>query len=205
MTSGRRCVVIGLSGGIGAGKSEVARALGKRGCVVSDSDALARAALERPEVVAELVSWWGEGIRDASGRASREAVAKIVFTDAAQRKRLEGLVHPLVRSARAEVIERAEREGAPAVVVDAPLLFEAGTDRECEAVIFVDAPREQRAARVGAARGWDEAELSRREASQMGVEEKRRLSRYVVNNTGDLAELDGRVGEVLDEILRRHG
>ncbi len=188
-----RPLVIGLAGGIGAGKSEVARLLAELGCVVVDSDVQARAALERPEVKETLRNWWGDRVLAPDGRVDRSAIASIVFKDPAQRERLEGLIHPLIKQRRAELVARAASASAPGVVVDAPLLFEAGVDAECDAVIFVEAPREVRLRRVREARGWDEAELARREASQMPLEEKRRRSSAVVVNDGDTVALRARV------------
>lgn len=193
-------VVIGIAGGVGSGKSEVTRAFERLGAVVIDSDAQARAALEQPEVKAELVRWWGEGVLGADGGVDRKAVADIVFRDERERKRLEGLIHPLVRSRREEIIRGARARGAKVAVIDAPLLFEAGVDAECDAVVFVDAPRDIRLARVRTSRGWDEAELDRRERNQLALKEKRARSRYVIENTGDRADLERRVGAVFREL-----
>lgn len=195
-----RPMVIGLVGGIGAGKSAVARVLADLGCVVSDSDAQARAALDEPGVRDQLVTWWGKQILGADGRIERSKVAKIVFDRPRDRKRLEGVIHPRVRIARQVSLDRAEQSGAPAMVIDAPLLFEAGVDQECDVVIFVDAPLSQRLARVRESRGWDEAELTRRESAQMSLEEKKARSGYVVVNDGDLAALRDRVLEVFERI-----
>ncbi len=196
-------VVIGLAGGIGSGKSEVGRILAGLGCVVIDSDREAREALDRPEIRATLVQWWGDKVLSPDGRINRHAVAEIVFGDASQRERLERLVHPIVRTARAEIRRRAEAAGARAVVVDAPLLFEAGVDQECDTVLFVDAPRDVRLERVRRTRNWDEAELDRREAAQLPLEEKRRRSASVVVNDGSLEALTPRVKEALKQILDR--
>lgn len=195
----RRIPVIGLAGGIGSGKSHVAREFARRGCLVVDSDAEARAALDRPEVREELVGWWGAGVVGADGKVDRKRVGAIVFGDPEERRRLEALVHPLVRESRARMVERARATGAVGVIVDAPLLFEAGVDRECDAVVFVDAAREVRLARVGAARGWDEAELSRREAAQWPLELKRAKCRFVIANEG------GAIGTDVDRILTALG
>lgn len=196
-----RIPVVGIAGGIGSGKSEVARLFEGMGAVVIDSDVQARAALELPEVKGELVRWWGERVLNQDGSVNRTAVADIVFHDEGERKRLEGLVHPLVRSRRAAVIAEAQRRGASLAVIDAPLLFEAGVDAECDAVVFVDTPRELRLARVKASRGWDEAELNRRESSQMRLDEKRARSRFVVSNAGDRGELERRVREVFEALV----
>lgn len=200
-SSGRWCPIIGLCGGIGSGKSAAARAFERLGCVVIDSDREARAVLDRPEVREELVRWWGPGILGADGRVHRPAVADRVFSDPAERHRLESLVHPLVRARRADLAARAASTGAAGVVVDAPLLFEAGVDSECDAVVFIDTPRDVRLARVMATRGWTEAELDRREASQWPLEEKRARSSHVVRNTGDLAELERKVGAAFSAIV----
>lgn len=192
--------VIGIAGGIGAGKSEFARALAALGCVVVDSDIEAKAALELPEVRAQLRVWWGDRPFGADGSVDRKALAAIVFADPAERQRLEGLIHPLVKRKRAEMKARAVESGAPAVVVDAPLLFEAGVDAECDAVVFVEAPREARLERVRRTRGWDEAEFDRRERAQMPLEEKRRRSTVVVQNSGDPAALRAAAEDVLRRV-----
>ena len=197
--------MIGLAGGIGAGKSTVARTFADLGCHVIDSDARAKAALDRPEVRDQLVEWWGSGILTPEGRIDRAKVAGVVFGDIQQRHRLESLVHPIVRQERARMIGEARESGAKAAIVDAPLLFEAGVDAECDSVIFVDTPREQRLARVSAGRGWDEAELTRREASQLPVEEKRRRCRFVVDNADDAPDIHGQARKILAEILGAQG
>lgn len=197
-----RPVVIGLAGGVGAGKSAVASAFASLGCLVADSDAQARAALQRPEVVRTLVEWWGKSVLDADGGVDRSRVASIVFERPEERRRLEGLIHPLVRETRGALIDRASTEGAPAVIVDAPLLFEAGLDSECDAVVFVSAPREVRLARVARSRGWDARELDRREAAQWPVEKKRAACGYEIDNGAETeaqagAQVDMGVGERL--------
>lgn len=194
--------MIGLAGGIGAGKSTVARILAEFGCVVVDSDELGRAALRDPEIRRTIVSWWGAGVLDASGEVDRRAVASIVFTDASQRARLESLTHPWIEARRLERFAAAPA-GARALVIDAPLLYEAGLDASCDAVVFVDADRSARVRRVMETRGWDESELGRREESQLPLDEKRRRAHHMVRNTGDLSVLRDRVRAVLEAIVER--
>ncbi len=196
-------VVIGVAGGIGAGKSEVARAFAAAGCVVSDSDRSAREALDRPDVRATLVGWWGQGILGSDGRIDRKRVSAVVFADPAERARLEGLVHPIVRQSRAELIAQATAAGAPGVVIDAPLLFEVGLDAECDAVVFVDAPRGLRLARVRETRGWDESELARREKVQLPLDAKRDRSDYEIVNDADPERLRAEARRILDQILAK--
>lgn len=192
--------VIGLVGGIGSGKSTVARAFAELGCLVSDSDEAVRELLTKPDVIERLVSWWGEKILDAEGRINRSAVADVVFKDPEERIRLEGLIHPMLRQSRQDLIRRAIADDAPGVIIDAPLLFEAGVDAECDTVVFVDTPMQIRLERVRETRNWDEEELDRRETAQMPVDEKRRRSDWTISNAGDKGELKSRVQGVLDAI-----
>lgn len=215
--------IIGLAGGIGSGKSFVARVfaeLGSPRCMVIDSDRLAREALDRPEVRAQLVQWWGESVlreNAVSGEQpsssgpliDRAKVAAIVFDQPQERQRLERLIHPLIRQSRQEMIAAAIKTDAPPqfVLVDAPLLFEAGLDRECDAVVFVDAPRLTRLERVRTTRAWSEAELARREASQWSVDDKRAKAEYVINNGPDAnpANLREQAREILRMISEQSG
>ncbi len=201
----KRPVIIGLAGSVGAGKSTVAKLLEGHGCVVVDSDAAVRELLTTDKVRDELVRWWGPGVVGADGRLDRSSIARIVFADEAERRRLEAYIHPLLKPGRDRAIQEAARTGAPGVVLDAPLLFEAGLDRECDAVIFVDADRAQRLARVGASRGWNEQELARREKSQLPLEDKSRRADYLVDNSGDRATLAETVAGVFSKIMEQRG
>ncbi len=194
-----RQVILGIAGGVGAGKSTVAGILAGLGCVVADSDVLGREALRDPDLRDEIVSWWGTGVLDESGEIDRAAVARIVFARPRQRQRLESLVHPWIRTRRRALFEQAPPE-TRALVIDAPLLFEAGLDRECTAVIFVETDRPQRLGRLVDSRGWDEAELTRREESQLSLDDKRARSDYVVINNGDLDELSKQIHRILNEL-----
>jgi len=181
--------VIGLSGGIGSGKSTVARAFAAENCLVIDADADARAALMLPHVRDQIVQWWGPAVLSSEGSIDRSKVASIVFSNPVERKRLEELVHPIVKADRRKVVARAGAEGRIGAVIDAPLLFEVGSDAECDTLVFVDAPRSVRLARVAESRGWTEAELDRREAVQLPIEEKRRRSNHVIVNDGSPKDL----------------
>jgi dephospho-CoA kinase len=193
-------VIIGLAGGIGSGKSTVARVFEALECVVIDSDKLSKEAMARDDVRETLRQWWGDEVLGADGQVDRRAVAKIVFSDPKERERLEGLIHPLIAQARARRIEDARNAGVLAVVVDAPLLFEAGLDKEVDAVVFVDCPFETRLERVKTGRGWDEREMQLREKAQLGVEHKRQRSDYEVVNMGGPDDLRRQVSQILTRI-----
>lgn len=193
---------IGLTGGIGSGKSTVARILARLGCEVCISDDTARAVLDAPEVRAAVIDRAGAGVRAPDGSVDRAALGRALFADPALRADVERIMHPRIEARR-----RAQFAAAPlstrALIIDAPLLFEVGLERECDAVLFVDTPRDLRLARVRASRGWDDAELARREASQIPLEEKRRRSSDLVANTGDPAALEAAVAAALDAIIAR--
>lgn len=197
-----RPLIVGLVGGVGSGKSAVAEEFAKAGAVVFDADGEARAALTRPEVREQLVGWWGPSVLAPDGSVDRKAVARIVFADPAQRTRLESVIHPLVKKSRADLIERCAASGAGLVVVDAPLLFEAGMDKECDRVVFVDCPRALRLERLRVSRGWEESELDAREKAQLPLEEKRRRADDIVVNDADREALAARVRDLLVRIRR---
>lgn len=185
-------VVLGIAGGIGSGKTTVAQQFAALGWVVIDSDAEAKAALLLPDVQKTLVEWWGSAILTADGHIDRASIGSIVFSDPRQRQRLEQLIHPLIAKSRREAIQAATaRSGRipPGVVYDAPLLFEAGLDKECDAVLFVDAPESVRIERARRGRGWDEAEYRRRQAAQWPIEQKKARCRFVVENDRDGIDL----------------
>ncbi len=195
--------IIGLTGGIGSGKSTVAKILAEQGCLVVDSDELAKQALELPEIRDTLVSWWGSAILDADGRIDRSKVASIVFCSLDERKRLESLVHPWIEKQRLSLFESAPPKTL-ALVIDAPLLVEAGLISQCDAVIYIDTDREIRLARLENSRNWDEKELSRREDSQLPLDAKRSIAHHIVENKGDLQLLTENVRQILSEIVNSH-
>jgi dephospho-CoA kinase len=184
---------VGLVGGIGSGKSTVAQILEELGCFVSRSDQTAHELLARTDIKAQLVSWWGKEILARDGQIDRQRVGAIVFNRPEERTRLQELLHPLIHEVRAQQRELARQRGHKIFVIDAPLLFEAGLDKECESVLFVDSPRSSRLTRVAASRGWSEHELDRREGAQLPINEKRARSSNVVINDADLATLRKRV------------
>ena len=196
-----RPLILGIAGGVGSGKSTVAEILAELGCVVVHSDELGRQALREPEIRDTITGWWGREILDETGEIDRSAVAGIVFSRPDQRQRLESLVHPWIEQRRRELFDVAP-EDARAFVIDAPLLFEAGLQAECDAVIFVDTDRTERLARLSKTRGWTEDDLKKREESQLPLDEKRSGSDYVIVNNGDLQNLIEQVRRVLHDMTQ---
>jgi dephospho-CoA kinase len=180
--------VLGLVGGIGSGKSASAAVFVTAGAKLLDADQMARAVLDQPEVQHALVTRWGADLVGTDARIDRQRLAAIVFGDDASSRAaldyLEELTHPLVWRQTLAALRAAARDRMPAVVIDAPLLLEAGWDLLCDAVVFVDSPWNVRVQRV-ANRGWTAAELARRERRQWPIEFKRWRAHAVINNRSD--------------------
>ncbi len=196
---------IGITGGIGSGKSHVAALFADLGCLVIDADVAVRAAYADPAVRDQLRQWWGDAVFAADGAVDRRAVADRVFAGpaaAADRARLERLLHARVAEGRDAAMAAAA--GDPAVVAfvwDTPLLVETGLHERCDAVVFVDAPADVRAARVRDRRGWPDGELARRENLQLSLDNKRAVADYVIVNTAGAEPIRSHVRDVLSRIL----
>lgn len=195
--------VIGLTGGIGSGKSHVAQLLGQRGCLVADADQMAREAIDTPAVVKRIRERWGEDVLDSEGRVNRKAISNLVFQNQEERAWLESIIHPLVEAMRTRLFDSAP-EGTRALVIDAPLLLEADLGRQCDSILFVETPAEIREDRVLRHRQWDSAELARRESAQLPLDEKRSMSHHIVCNDGETADLAQSVEQYLDDLFNDH-
>jgi dephospho-CoA kinase len=197
-------LLVGLTGGIGAGKSTVAELLAARGAVVVDADQVARAVVEPGQpALAKLVERFGDGILDTDGRLDRAALAKVAFSDEESHRDLEGITHPAINE---EFTRRvAEAPSDAIVVLDVPLLAESeqARKRPYQTVIVVEAPREVRLARL-AARGVDRADAEARMNAQAGDAERRKMATYVVDNGGDRTALEHRIDELWSDLERRH-
>lgn len=178
--------VIGLVGAIGAGKSTAAKCFALRGGHVIDADKLGHEALKQPEIVAALVNRWGDRARKPDGGLDRREIGKIVFADSTERNTLEAVVFPYIEKRTREEIDAAQSNPAVAfVVLDAAVLLEAGWGEMVDKLVYLDAPRDVRVARLGARSGWTESELAARESAQWPAEEKKmRADAIVMNNAG---------------------
>lgn len=186
--SRKRPLVIGLVGGIASGKSFVARTLAEFGASVFDADAAGHAALQDSEVQRGIRERWGVEVFDSNHNINRAAVAGIVFakTDAAQDELrfLESLTHPVITRLMQAALQQAQEENAPAFVLDAAVMRKAGWDKQCDDILFIEAPRDVRLARARA-RGWTEAEFSARESAQELLSEKRNMATRFIENSAD--------------------
>lgn len=193
-----RVPFVGLTGGLGAGKSTALEALERLGAVTLSTDVVVHELYRSAEVRDAVVARWGDDVAPG-GEVDRAAVARRAFASGDERAWLEGLLWPLVGRRVAEFREEAQRREPPprAAVVEAPLLFEAGLDGLYDATIAVVAPEEVRAQRAGA-RGH--AAVDERAARQLPQEEKARRATFAVRNAGTVAELEGELSSVLGRL-----
>lgn len=198
---------VGLTGGIGSGKSTVAALLAAHGAVVIDADRIAREVVEPGQpALADIVAAFGDGVLRADGTLDREALADIVFADEAARRRLEAITHPRIGERiwqRTAAIEREEAaDGRTRIlVVDHPLLVETGQADHYPAVVVVVAPEDVRVARL-VARGVREPDARARIRSQAGDEQRLAAATHVIDNAGDLDQLRRQVDAVWEELSR---
>lgn len=209
MSVSRSVPVIGLVGGVGSGKSSVAKYAAanwvaeRLPLLMIDGDAVGHEVLREPETKEQLREVFGESIFQPDGEIDRGAVAKLVFgtepVHQQHRRKLESVVHPRIRARIKQIIEQAPGQYS-AVLLDAAVLLESGWRDVCDAVVFVDTPRERRLQFVQS-RSWSEGELDRREASQFPLEQKRRLSDFVIENTGTLEAVGQQLLKILSQLL----
>jgi dephospho-CoA kinase len=199
MPTARPKPVLGLVGGIGAGKSTVAAALARHGGRIVAGDPLGHEALEQPDILARVTEIWGDrGILTAEGRVDRKKFGRIVFPSPVERSRLEHLVHPYIEKRIREEIDKAIADPAiKFVVLDAAIMLEAGWDGVCDKLIFVDAPRPIRLQRVQHQRHWTDQDLANREAVQMPADKKKERADVVVDNGGSAEATVAQVDELV--------
>lgn len=194
--------ILGLIGGIGSGKSLIAAEFARHNGYLINADALGHEALEQEDIKKRIVERWGQDILDEKGRVRRRKLGSVVFADERELRALEALVFPYIGKRIREEIGKAA--GAKFVILDAAVMMEAGWDRECDKVIFVDAPAEVRAQRLREGRGWLDAEIESREKAQLSLDAKRARADHVIDNaepTPELLEKAGHIVEADREIL----
>ena len=190
--------VVGLVGGIGSGKSQVAAAFAARGARIISGDELAHAALRQPEVKARIAERWGTSIFDERAEVVRSRLGAVVFANPAERQVLETLVHPWIRERIHRDVAAAQRDPeVRLIVLDAAIMLETGWNEICDRLVFVNAPREDRLRRVAGQRGWTESELDAREKAQLPLTAKAARADHALDNSGSLEELGARVDELL--------
>lgn len=193
--------IIGLLGGIASGKSTVAGCFARLGCAVIEADKLAHAVLEEEDVKETVLGLFGHGIQDTDGRVNRKSLAGIVFKDSTALQQLNGLIHPRVMAEVRRLIEvYRQNPQVKGIVLDVPLLAEAGGLELCDAIIFVDTDTPVRLKRWQKNTHYDEIELKKRENFQISLDKKKSLAHYIVSNNSDASEVAGQVAQLFSSI-----
>ena len=193
---------VGLTGGIGAGKSEVSRRLQSYGAIVIDADQVAREVVAPGTPgLAEVVATFGDAVLAPDGSLDRERLGELIFADASLRAKLNAIVHPLV-GRRMQELEQAAGEAA-IVVHDIPLLAENHLSGNFDEVVVVDVPPRVQAERLSKERGMTSEQAEARMRAQASREERLAVATIVVDNSGSLAELDREAGDLWAELRRR--
>lgn len=196
-------VLVGLTGGVGSGKSTASARLAARGAVIIDADAIARAVVEPGTPgLAAVIDAFGPGVRLPDGSLDRPKLAEIVFNDEAARVQLNAIVHPLVGARTAELLAAAGPSDI--VVYDVPLLAENGMAPGFAAVIVVEADAETRVRRL-LGRGMPEADARARIAAQASDEQRRAIATELIDNSGTVESLYTQVDVVWDRLVERRG
>jgi dephospho-CoA kinase len=196
-------ILIGLTGNIASGKSEVAKMLADRGATVIDADVLAREAVRpKTQALKDIVKRWGKDILKKDGNLDRAALRQIVFADQSELDALNRIVHPGVTRLRDREIARARERGDQLVVCVIPLLFERNLVEEFDVIVLVDSPRPLRLERMVASRGLEETDAMNMIASQMPAELKRARADYVIENSGSIQDLERDVNALWSSLQR---
>lgn len=195
-------IKVGITGGIGSGKSSVKEIFRKKGSIVFDSDEIVKKLLEKDEEgYKTVVEQFGNEILDENLNIDKNKLSQIVFTDSQKRKNLEEIIHPLVIKEREKIFSQLERKLSPKdfVVAEAALIFEADTKKYFDFVILVKAPKELRIKRV-AEKGLTLSQIEERMKAQWDDEKKEKLADFVIENDSDLKVLEEKVNAIIKKI-----
>ena len=195
-------LTVGLTGGIGSGKSTVSALLASHGAVIIDYDVLARDVVEPGSPALQAIAErFGSGVIAPDGTLDRPALGALVFADADARKDLETITHPAIRDL---AVQRQAEAGPDAIVIhDNPLLVEMGAAAYCDVVVVVDVPVEEQIDRLVTTRGMTAAEAQARIETQASRERRTGAADLVIDNTGPLDELAANVGGIWGELVLR--
>lgn len=193
--------VIGLTGGIGTGKSTVSKMIQSFGISVIDADEVSRSLLSSgSEYSVQVAELFGDQVLDQKGNIDRKALADIVFTSEESRKKLEHLLHPLVRLEMEKRIQCLKDKGEELIVLDIPLLFEKGYwQNKVDEIWLVDTTQELQIQRIKERESWSEKEILNRIHAQMPLEKKRLLASKIIQNTGSLEELRNQIFDLISK------
>lgn len=198
--------VVGLTGGIGCGKSEAAKYLCSLGAKHIDADAISRSlTADDGAALPELRRIFGDGIFNDDGSLNRRALGDLVFSDVGSKRALEGVIHPLVQRQVMDEIAAASAAGIPVTILDVPLLFETGMDVLCDETWTMSVPPEVQVRRVQARDGMTEEQARARIAGQLPMEERNARSNKVINSDRPVEKTQAELNALYMQLLRRIG
>jgi dephospho-CoA kinase len=193
---------IGITGSIGTGKSTVAQIIRQLGYMVLDADVIAKNQLAKnSQGYQQVLTTFGDEILTTDNEIDKNKLAKIVFNNKVELHKLESIVHPLVQKEIQKIKSEQSAKGAKALFYDVPLLFEKQMQSQFDEVILIAAEEKNQIQRIKTRNNWSNEEIAKRLSSQMKLEEKRKLSRYVIENDGDLISLQKQIELLLSKII----
>lgn len=193
--------IIGLTGGIGSGKSTVARSLQEHGFPIVDADLIAREIVEPGQpALAELTKEFGEDILNADGSLDRGLLASRAFTNKGTTQRLNNITHPRINQRTQELFDEARENGAEAVIYDMPLLIDKGLHKDMDATIVVHAAEHVRLERLTTKRGLDADDVRRRINAQIDDETRKQYADILLDNNGTEEDLTQQIAQAVDKI-----
>ncbi|MCE3010843.1 MAG: dephospho-CoA kinase [Proteobacteria bacterium] len=192
---------VGLTGGLGTGKSTVAELLRSKGFSVADADQLAKEAVSPgSQGLQKLVERYGEKILNARQELDRKALADVVFQHPSERQFVESVIHPFVQKSVGELKDQWQRQGQKLAFYDVPLLFEKNLNPQFDAVVVVSAPMELQIPRLKQRTGWSEAEIKMRMESQLPLELKVKAADFVLENSATKKDLSLKIDELISKL-----
>ena len=204
--SANRPYIIGLTGGIGTGKSEAAKFLASLGAVHLDADAISHELTEPGgEALEPIRAEFGEDVFREDGTLDRRALANITFSDPARKRALEAILHPRIQRDLMRGIDRAAEEGAKVVILDVPLLFETGMDALCDETWVLSADAETQVARVMMRDRVERELVEARIQNQMPAEEKEKLATQVIPTERPMEKTQAELASMYQQVLKRLG
>jgi dephospho-CoA kinase len=193
--------LIGIMGGLCAGKSTVAEQFAGMGCKVIDADGIVHKLLDKPDVREKIAASFGEAVLDSAGKINHKKLADVVFTDARKLSLLNEIIHPPVLACAEELITKYNNQAdVKAIVLDMPLLVEIGWAQRCDKLVFVECEQQLRAKRAEKRGNFNENQLKIRENFQISLDKKAEIADYIISNNSDISVLNKQVACVFSRI-----
>ena len=197
-------LIIGLAGGIGCGKSTVARQFKKLGCAVIDADRINHQVLEKKEVISAIVAIWGRQLLNPDGGINRQTLGDIVFEDAASLRKLTAILHPLVLKRQQELVRTYQNDPAvKAIILDVPLLCEVGWQKYCDYIVFIKVDDEKRYQRLAHHKKISPEKAKKIENFQLALDKKAKISDYTIDNNSSIPNVAVQAAKILSLVLEK--